>query len=288
MQLDKETMERSLGDDHRAGAQLALLTKVEKVALELFLRDDRGVCRIIVAEPAKLADVFLFGSRPEIFEFDKIPELFDRRIVIKHRAGRMAFCETNFLPESQKQHELAPALPLGAAQFNGWARVGPEQDFDARERAIRKQKLDPHQHRKAMNELFDWYASVPKNQDDEEDSIPSLVELIKRVGTKFTFIFDFGDSWSHTIRVEKIEPALPETTYPRCIDGAGANPLEDCGGAWNLMAVFEAIQNPGRPRNETADRIVKEWVGEGWDFTHFSVEEANQQFRKTFSSSNGQ
>ncbi|MDB6039522.1 MAG: Plasmid pRiA4b ORF-3-like protein [Verrucomicrobiales bacterium] len=168
---------------------------------------------------------------------------------------------------------------------NGWARFDPEQDFYARERAINKQKLDSHQHRKAMDELFGWYQSVPKTQDDDEDSIPSLGELIKRAGAKFIFIFDFGDCWSHTIRVEKIEPALSGIAYPRCIDGAGANPLEDCGGPRNLMAVFEAIQNPERSRNEIVDRIVKEWVGDGWDFTHFSVDEANQRFRKTFSRS---
>lgn len=160
---------------------------------------------------------------------------------------------------------------------NDWIRFDPDQEFEERQRQLRRQKLGPRQYDQAMKTLFAWYSSLPKPGSDGADTIPLLSELVGRAGMKFRFVFDFGDWWHHTIRVEKIEPASPDIVYPRCVDGAGANPLEDCGGPWNLMAVFEAIQHPERPRKETIKQIVENWVGEGWDFTRFSVAEANQR-----------
>jgi hypothetical protein len=166
---------------------------------------------------------------------------------------------------------------------NHWVRFDPELEFEEKQRQIRKQKLGPRQYQRAMEQLFDWYKSLPKPDDTEEDAIPFLSELVGRAGSKFTFVFDFGDWWRHTIRVEKIEPASPDTAYPRCVDGTGANPLEDCGGPWNLMAVFDAVKYPERPRNETIKHIVEEWGGEDWEFMRFSVDEANQRLRGVFS-----
>jgi pRiA4b ORF-3-like protein len=109
-----------------------------------------------------------------------------------------------------------------------------------------------------------------------------LGELVRRAGAKFTFVFDFGDRWTHTIRVEKIEPALPNAIYPRCIAGEGADPLEDCGGPWNWMEVFAAVTQPEQPRNETIRHIVADWVGEGWDLRRFSVEGSQQEIQEDF------
>ena len=131
-------------------------------------------------------------------------------------------------------------------------------------------------------QLLDSWKSAPLPRE-EENTIPSLRELVRRAGAKFTFVFDFGDRWTHSVRVEKIEPAMPDGTYPRCIDGAGAAPLEDCGGPGDLIAVFAAVSRPEQPRNETVQHIITNWVGEGWDFTRFSVEEVNKRFGKTSS-----
>jgi hypothetical protein len=97
--------------------------------------------------------------------------------------------------------------------------------------------------REALNRLFDsWSWGSP--HADEENTIPLLSELVRRAGAKFTFVFDFGDWWAHTVRVEKIEPALADASYPRCIDGAGVDPLEYCGGPGSLMEVFAAVMCP--------------------------------------------
>lgn len=45
------------------------------------------------------------------------------------------------------------------------------------------------------------------------------------------YTYGFGDSWEHLITVEQLQTASAGLHYPRCVDGAGACPPEDCGGA---------------------------------------------------------
>lgn len=47
---------------------------------------------------------------------------------------------------------------------------------------------------------------------------------------KVTYEYDFGDSWRHTILLEKVNPYNPSKSYPQCIGGRRACPPEDCGG----------------------------------------------------------
>ena len=44
------------------------------------------------------------------------------------------------------------------------------------------------------------------------------------------YIYDFGDTWRHKIRLEKILPRDKNIDYPICIGGKRAGPPEDCGG----------------------------------------------------------
>ncbi|MPZ83337.1 MAG: hypothetical protein GEV28_24265 [Actinophytocola sp.] len=44
-----------------------------------------------------------------------------------------------------------------------------------------------------------------------------------------SYLYDFGDSWRHTVEVEKIHDAETDVTYPRCVAGKGTRPGEDGG-----------------------------------------------------------
>ena len=62
-----------------------------------------------------------------------------------------------------------------------------------------------------------------------DERIVRLSEVIKGVGTEFLYRYDFGDSWWHSLVVEKI--LSPEDRYyPTCTAGERACPPEDCGG----------------------------------------------------------
>lgn len=68
---------------------------------------------------------------------------------------------------------------------------------------------------------------------------PQLVRLSAfklRARERFRYEYDMGDCWQHDIRLERVLPLDPKTTYPVCLDGAGDCPPEDCGGPQGYRA----------------------------------------------------
>ena len=50
-----------------------------------------------------------------------------------------------------------------------------------------------------------------------------LVDVLEDVGVKtLRYLYDFGDGWEHTIKIERIIDAMPGVAYPRLIDVTGA------------------------------------------------------------------
>jgi hypothetical protein len=44
----------------------------------------------------------------------------------------------------------------------------------------------------------------------------TLLNILEDTGTKsFKYLYDFGDGWQHSMKIERVEPALPGNTYPR-------------------------------------------------------------------------
>ena len=64
-----------------------------------------------------------------------------------------------------------------------------------------------------------------------------------RVGSKAIYTYDFGDSWEHSIVLEKRLPIDPNTPYPVCTDGQLACPPEDCGGIPGFYDLIEVLSD---------------------------------------------
>jgi hypothetical protein len=64
---------------------------------------------------------------------------------------------------------------------------------------------------------------------DEEDV--TLGRLVDSGISRFCYVYDFGDSWRHTIQIEKRSPKAEGRRLPACIAGDRACPPEDCGGS---------------------------------------------------------
>ena len=92
---------------------------------------------------------------------------------------------------------------------------------------------------------------------------------------KFIYTYDFGDTWEHTILVEKILPIDEKTQYPICLAGKRSGPPEDCGGPWGYMELLDVLNDPNDPEYE--DRV--EWVGEDFDSELFDTEEINSRLK---------
>ena len=55
-----------------------------------------------------------------------------------------------------------------------------------------------------------------------------LDQVVSAAGDKLWYEYDFGDSWTHVLRVDETLDEPPST--PRCLVGRRACPPEDCGG----------------------------------------------------------
>ncbi|MFI6390654.1 plasmid pRiA4b ORF-3 family protein [Nonomuraea sp. NPDC050540] len=92
---------------------------------------------------------------------------------------------------------------------------------------------------------------------------------------RLSYTYDFGDDWEHTILVEAVTAAGSGIAYPRCLDGRGACPPEDCGGVWGYDHLLEILADPHHEEHE--DRL--EWLGldsaDEFNPTAFDVARAN-------------
>ena len=113
----------------------------------------------------------------------------------------------------------------------------------------------------------------------EEDWMGNEVQDARRIRVrdhlntpkqKMHYEYDFGDSWQHTILLEK---AIDEKILaPQFLKGKGACPPEDCGGLWGYYSMVESINDPKSPDHEDA----REWLGlkkgERWDVEALDTE----------------
>lgn len=96
-----------------------------------------------------------------------------------------------------------------------------------------------------------------------------LVDVLEDVGTKtLKYLYDFGDGWEHTVKVERIADAVPGTAYPVLIDATGRCPPEDVGGLWGYAEFLDAIADPAHENHAE----MKEWAGETFDPKAVDVE----------------
>jgi len=77
----------------------------------------------------------------------------------------------------------------------------------------------------------------------------------------FTYLYDFGDGWEHTITVEGLADPAPDVLYPRLIKVEGPCPPEDVGGPGRYAVFREAIARPSHKLHIQ----YKEWIGPDFD-----------------------
>ena len=111
--------------------------------------------------------------------------------------------------------------------------------------------------------------------EDEEDILISKIATMGRK-VRFTYEYDFGDSWQHEIVLEKTLEPEPKVKYPRCVEGARACPPEDVGGVRGYADFLEVV---GDPKHENG-RDMKEWIGGKFDPERFSVDKVNRELRR--------
>ncbi len=94
-----------------------------------------------------------------------------------------------------------------------------------------------------------------------------IAEYFTPNNAKADYLYDYGDNWEHTIKLEKILPRQKGIKYPTCIEGARACPPEDCGGKWGYEEFLEAIMDPNHKRHKE----LSDWVGGDFDPECFDI-----------------
>lgn len=109
--------------------------------------------------------------------------------------------------------------------------------------------------------------------DDEFDGIDeneTIVDhILKKRGTKFKYVYDFGDYWVHTITYER--ESEEKIQKPKVLKGKRACPPEDCGGVWGYAKMLEVIAD----KNHKEHKEMLDWLNEDFDPEIFDLEEVN-------------
>ncbi len=119
------------------------------------------------------------------------------------------------------------------------------------------------------------YIGVPFDEDFEEtldESKFRLGEIVAGEKSKFTYDYDFGDGWGHSIVVEKVLPKIKGAKYPGCIGGKNACPPEDCGGIWGFYDLLKILEDKQHPEHKE----MVEWIGREFDPKEFDLEKTNE------------
>lgn len=119
------------------------------------------------------------------------------------------------------------------------------------------------------DDFYDPESGTTETIDAKEITLDEV--LSKGEVKSFSYEYDFGDGWIHSIEVEKTLPLDPDKYYPVCIKGKLACPPEDCGGLYGYYNLLEIISNKKHP--EYKDMV--EWMGGRFDPNEFEVDDVN-------------
>ncbi len=109
---------------------------------------------------------------------------------------------------------------------------------------------------------------------DEEmfDDRKGKLNRLLYTGQRFTYLYDFGDSWTHAIHVESIEGRPEPMGAAWIIDGKRACPPDDVGGIGGYDNFVATLKE--EPDSQEAQDYLR-WVGGCFDPELFDKRMAN-------------
>ncbi|WP_370500615.1 plasmid pRiA4b ORF-3 family protein [Mycolicibacterium sp. jd] len=86
--------------------------------------------------------------------------------------------------------------------------------------------------------------------DVEDDGLPAaetrLDETLTATGDVLHYLYDYGDNWELTLRLEQVLPAEGDCAAAAVVDGERAAPTEDCGHLVDAASLAEVLPDPAR------------------------------------------
>lgn len=86
-------------------------------------------------------------------------------------------------------------------------------------------------------------------EEGEVEGIPveevRLDQTMHEPGDVLHYVYDYGDNWDLTLRLDAVSPVDPRMSVARCVDGQRAAPPENCGGLRTEQDLSEVLMDPG-------------------------------------------
>jgi hypothetical protein len=127
-----------------------------------------------------------------------------------------------------------------------------------------------HNHQFYVGKIF--YSINPATTDPRfiEDFV-ELHTIEEAMRWCFTYMYDAGDGWEHTLELEEI--LTPEkNSKPRVLDGEWAAPPEEVGGVHGYAELIHALENP---QHEQSQRLLQEKKFRDFDPYSFNIDQMN-------------
>ena len=99
-----------------------------------------------------------------------------------------------------------------------------------------------------------------EQEDDMLDEDTTMLSDFIPNEKRIEYLYDFGDSWQHIIKVGKIKN-VKGGPFVECTGGEGSTPPEDCGGMFAYDDLCAVLSDPS---HEDYDELF-EWAGDDFD-----------------------
>lgn len=128
---------------------------------------------------------------------------------------------------------------------------------------------DSHLHRFSLGghpfdrtaQLFLCPYDVEEGELDDEGGIPAsevrLDETLQEPGNVLAYLYDYGDNWELTLRLENVLPALPDAPSAVAVAGLRASPPEDSGGGTDLASIAVIVDDPAHFDLDSLNRALR-------------------------------
>ncbi len=87
-----------------------------------------------------------------------------------------------------------------------------------------------------------------KDWPEDDDGLPAaetrLDETLSEPGDVLHYLYDYGDNWELTLRLEEVLPAARDRPAAVVVDGERAAPPEDCGHLVDADSLAEVLPDP--------------------------------------------
>jgi hypothetical protein len=114
----------------------------------------------------------------------------------------------------------------------------------------------------------------PSTEPVTDERRVRLKPLIEDGPRRFTYLYDFGDHWEHSVKVEELAPPKQGgRPVIVCLAGENACPPEDVGGYPGYAEFLEVLKDPKHPEHTN----MRRWIGGSFDPAAFDLADVNER-----------